>query len=121
MRVKGGGTLFVLAFCSTLHCHLSFYSYYRIVTCILLQTVMHFVIIFNKYLRMYILCRWSPLLNERCTSLLSIDVKNMDLRIKKTLKETCFFYPIIKNMEKKTLKICFHVDSVIQSHRRVRV
>ena len=38
-----------------------------------------------------------------------IDVKNMDLRIKKHKKHV--FYPIIKNME-KTLKICLHVDSV---------
>jgi len=41
--------------------------------------------------------------------LLTIDVKNMDLRIKNIKKHV--FYPIIKNME-KTLKICFHVDSV---------
>jgi len=39
---------------------------------------------------------------------LTIDVKNMDLRIK-NIKN--MFYPIIKNME-KTLQICFHVDSV---------
>ena len=38
-----------------------------------------------------------------------IDVKKHGFENKKH-KKTCF-YPIIKNME-KTVKICFHVDSV---------